>query len=626
MSVVLIAHSKHSHKHFPLLLWLQRSSLVVCQFVFLFFALSHQALSDSISIEQIKASFLYNFAKHVEWPPSNKSEFKMALVGKVNGELVEALEVLEQHKTLLGRPIRVSNVEDKSTLTQFDLVYLSENSHFSLQEIFEVIEGKPILFVTYEQPNKRLVMLNLVRSENNTLQFELNKSNLINQGLQAKSELILLGGTEIDVAKLFREGQVSLLAIQKKLSNREKQLGELAKSIEGLEGKNVALREQLSQLDKKLAAQRLEIEKSEASRSALMQDIQIRKSELEKKNALLETIAEEIRVKEVLLSELNNTIKNQEGQINTLDDIVGSQRLVLRYLWATVALGFLLVITIFIAYAIKRRDNKKLKEHSQDLQMARDRLVLAKSKAESANEAKSEFLSLMSHELRTPLQAIIGYTEVVKEELHSEGEIRYNEDLNRVINNSDRLLKLINDVLDLAKAESGEMQLHISDIKLSTLTQEALDSVRPQIEKNNNTISLIVDDGKTLPKGDPEKILHILVNLLSNATKFTENGAICLTVKNDDEHMLIQVQDEGIGMDSSQLSTIFDRFKQVDSSSTRRFQGSGLGLSIVKKFVDQMSGDINVSSKLGVGTTFTITIPHLEKNTISKTLVENDAA
>lgn len=550
----------------------------------------------------------------------------MALVGKVNGELVEALEVLEQHKTLLGRPIRVSNVEDKSTLTQFDLVYLSENSHFSLQEIFEVIEGKPILFVTYEQPNKRLVMLNLVRSENNTLQFELNKSNLINQGLQAKSELILLGGTEIDVAKLFREGQVSLLAIQKKLSNREKQLGELAKSIDGLEGKNVALREQLSQLDKKLAAQRLEIEKSEASRSALMQDIQIRKSELEKKNALLETIAEEIRVKEVLLSELNNTIKNQEGQINTLDDIVGSQRLVLRYLWATVALGFLLVITIFIAYAIKRRDNKKLKEHSQDLQMARDRLVLAKSKAESANEAKSEFLSLMSHELRTPLQAIIGYTEVVKEELHSEGEIRYNEDLNRVINNSDRLLKLINDVLDLAKAESGEMQLHISDIKLSTLTQEALDSVRPQIEKNNNTISLIVDDGKTLPKGDPEKILHILVNLLSNATKFTENGAICLTVKNDDEHMLIQVQDEGIGMDSSQLSTIFDRFKQVDSSSTRRFQGSGLGLSIVKKFVDQMSGDINVSSKLGVGTTFTITIPHLEKNTISKTLVENDAA
>ncbi len=568
--------------------------------------------ADAINVAQLTASFLYNFALHVEWPESNKTHFNIALVGSTDKDLDEALAVLQKHKTLLNRPIRVKKVADIAELSAFDLVYLTRQSTVSLQDALKVIEGKPILLVSFEQDNKRLVMLNLIRSEKNTLNFELNKPNLINQGLFPKSELILLGGTEIDVAKLYREGRDSLVKIQKRLDAREAELSKLSTSINELERKNTRLQTQLSNLDSQINEHRKAIEQSENSRKALLIDIEARKNELEIKNNLLNSIGSEITEKEKQLSELNTTIKNQEGEIDTLDDIVGSQQLVLRYLWATVALGFLLVITVFIAYVIKRKDNQKLRDHSQDLQMARDRLVLAKSKAESANEAKSQFLSMMSHELRTPLQAILGYTEVVKEELLSQGDVRYEDDLNRVINNSDRLLKLINDVLDLAKAESGEMKLHISEVKLSTLSQEAIDSLRPQLEKNHNTIHVDVIDGKHLPKSDPEKILHILINLLSNAAKFTENGAIYLSVHHLDEGIYIRVRDEGIGMDSSQLGNIFERFIQVDSSSTRRFQGSGLGLSIVKQFVDLLGGTIDVSSKEGLGTEFKINIPHRE--------------
>lgn len=241
--------------------------------------------------------------------------------------------------------------------------------------------------------------------------------------------------------------------------------------------------------------------------------------------------------------------------------------------------------------------------------MARDRLAVAKRKAEDANQAKSEFLSLMSHELRTPLQAIIGYTEVVIEELRLANDEDHIKDLARVISNSERLLKLINGVLDLAKIESGRMDLDLTEVKLSSLLDEALDVVRPLLEKNSIRLLVDVDDGELLPKADPEKLLHILINLLGNAVKFAPNGRVRIKAYHQPKRIYISVSDTGIGIPADQQAAIFDPFKQADSGTTRKFQGSGLGLSITRQLCELMGGSIHVESAPGAGAKFVVEIP-----------------
>jgi signal transduction histidine kinase/ActR/RegA family two-component response regulator len=275
----------------------------------------------------------------------------------------------------------------------------------------------------------------------------------------------------------------------------------------------------------------------------------------------------------------------------------------------SVVLGILLIIAIFIGYTTKRRDNQRLAAHSQDLQIAKDRLAIAKRKAEDASQAKSEFLSLMSHELRTPLQAIIGYTEVVIEELRLDNDLHHISDLTRVISNSERLLKLINGVLDLAKIESGRMELDLTEVKLSSLVAEAVGTIAPLFEKNSIKVNVDVNDGAFLPIADPEKLLHILINLLGNASKFAPHGMVTVKAFHESTRIYISVADTGIGLSPEQQVHIFDAFRQADSSTTRKFQGSGLGLSITRQLCEMMGGSIHVESQLGVGANFIVDLP-----------------
>lgn len=596
-------------------------------------ALSISALvtAETLSREKITASYIYNFAKNIAWPDEqNLSEFNIALYRIDDPALEQALNTLAAKTQLKGVPITVSRATTVRSLSKYQLVYVGDVSSALLDDVYEVIEGLPILLVSSEHVSKQWVMVNLQTTEENRLRFEVNQSNILNQGLRPLPELILLGGTEIDVAKLYREGQASLVDMQKKLRARESELNRLTADIAQQEQKNRQLEQKLFLLNTQIASsaaqidnqnvtiglQRNEIEKSKAERQLLLLDITDQNQQLiSQKQALAEhqeqlaAIGKEIEDREIQLTRLNQTIGDQRAAITELDVLVNAQKTSLRYLSALVVVGVLLIVTVFVAYTLKRRDNTILAARGQDLKMAGDRLAVAKSKAEAASQAKSEFLSLMTHELRTPLQAVIGYTDIVMEELRAEGSERYIDDLTRVINNSERLLKLINGVLDLARVESGEMELHLSEVKLSTLVDEAVDCVRPQVEKNGNALLVDVQEGRSLPFADPEKLLHILINLLSNATKFTEGGVIKVAVAHQAQEIRICVEDNGIGMSQDQQNNIFERFKQVDSSATRKFPGTGLGLAITRQFCVLMGGDIKVESALGEGAKFIVSIP-----------------
>jgi signal transduction histidine kinase len=229
---------------------------------------------------------------------------------------------------------------------------------------------------------------------------------------------------------------------------------------------------------------------------------------------------------------------------------------------------------------------------------AEEDLRAAKEEAEEANRAKSQFIANMSHELRTPLTAVIGFGEMLEEEAQERGLDTMLEDLRKISANARHLLSLINDVLDLSKIEAGKIEVHLESIDICRLVGDLTATVEALVQKNSNRLEVRCPSGMGTMVSDPVKIRQSLINLLSNAAKFTEHGTVQLDVERtgegSDASVLLRVSDTGIGMNEAQLAKLFRRFSQADSSTTRRFGGTGLGLAITKAFVSMLGCDISV--------------------------------
>lgn len=235
--------------------------------------------------------------------------------------------------------------------------------------------------------------------------------------------------------------------------------------------------------------------------------------------------------------------------------------------------------------------------------------------ADSANQTKSEFLANMSHELRTPLNVIIGYSEILGEDAKDAGHTNYLSDLNKIRSSGKHLLGLINDILDLSKIESGRMELLYETFDVATLVREVAEAVQPLLTKNNSSITVDTTDKIGLIHADQMKTRQILLNLLSNASKFGKDGVVLLSadresVPNGNDVLVFCVRDSGIGMSPEQLSRLFQPFMQAESTTTKNFGGTGLGLAITKHLIEMMDGTITVESALGKGTTFTVRLPN----------------
>ncbi|MGH2442823.1 MAG: response regulator, partial [Chloroflexota bacterium] len=233
----------------------------------------------------------------------------------------------------------------------------------------------------------------------------------------------------------------------------------------------------------------------------------------------------------------------------------------------------------------------------------------AREAADDANHAKSAFLANMSHELRTPLNAIIGYSEILQEEAQEEGHDAYIPDLARITSAGKHLLTLINDVLDLSKIEAGKMDLYLENFDVPAMVRETAETVQPLAEKNSNVLSVHcpIDLGEM--RADLTKVRQAVFNLLSNAAKFTERGTITLDVESPGQEIIFRVTDTGIGMSPEQQAVLFREFSQANSTITRRYGGTGLGLALSRHLCHLMGGDVTMESEIGKGSVFTITLP-----------------
>ena len=258
-------------------------------------------------------------------------------------------------------------------------------------------------------------------------------------------------------------------------------------------------------------------------------------------------------------------------------------------------------------------DITELKQHEAELADLVGKLQVARDAADEANRTKSSFLANMSHELRTPLNSIIGVTEMLQEDardLKREDQI---EPLDRVARAARHLLALINDILDLSKIEAGRMELHLESFPVAPVIHDVVNTIETLAARNANRI--VVDCGPEvgMMHSDQMRIRQTVLNLVSNATKFTKDGTITISVRRQQEAggewITIAVADSGIGMTPEQMGKLFQEFSQADSSTTRQYGGTGLGLAISKRFCQMMGGDIVVESTPGRGSTFTVRLP-----------------
>jgi signal transduction histidine kinase len=256
---------------------------------------------------------------------------------------------------------------------------------------------------------------------------------------------------------------------------------------------------------------------------------------------------------------------------------------------------------------------QQLQQRTTELGMANLKAQAATEEARAANQAKSRFLANMSHELRTPINAILGYCELLQEEAEDFGSDHCFNDLEKIQQASKHLLGLVSDILDVSKIEAGKMELCLETFDFNNLVQEVANAMQPIIAENKNTLLIECDYYGTI-HSDQMKIRQCLFNLLSNAAKFSKDDQILLFATREEigtgrDKLIFGVRDHGIGMNQEQINKLFEAFTQADSSTTRQYGGTGLGLTITKQFCELMGGTISVESHPQKGSTFIVRLP-----------------
>ncbi|HEV8268041.1 MAG TPA: ATP-binding protein [Thermoanaerobaculia bacterium] len=266
----------------------------------------------------------------------------------------------------------------------------------------------------------------------------------------------------------------------------------------------------------------------------------------------------------------------------------------------------MLVLSAVVAQ--RRRATEHLEEQVAERTVAARE---SEERAVEANLAKSQFLASMSHELRTPLNAIIGYTELMRDRAGDVGAVDFGSDLHNVETAAKHLLTLINEILDLSKIEAGKLALTLEVVDLVELASVVEATMRPMAARNGNALETVVEagGGGLTVVADPTRLKQVLLNLLSNACKFTAKGKVSLRVFREGPDVVLRVSDTGIGLTPEQLGRLFIPFTQADATIARRYGGTGIGLAICKRLVELMKGEIAVASESGKGTVVTVRLP-----------------
>ena len=598
---------------------------------------------ETVSPEQFKAAFLFHLLNNVEWQDQNKfSAYRVAVVGS-DPTLLNELKRSVTNNLIKNKPVVVDSVNTISQMKNYHLLFISTSNNIPLRQIANATTRTNTLLVTENTQDKTNTMVNLLSHEDGTYTFEINKANITYEFLKLSEDILLLGGSEMDVAELYRDATNQLAKLKEDV---KKQADALERSKQQMQQYQQQYQNAVTESERiKLRMQKQARLLEDKNRMIESKNVAIREKEGELLaiQTELQQASESLQSNQQILGEKLNTIADKEKEVSSLSDLIAKNEDILRsqtvsiaqqkeelekqranllaqgsqiekqQSWLIFGSVVLLVFSIFLMVIVylnkeRRKTNLELVEKNLALSQVQNELLIARDQAQAANEAKSSFLANMSHEIRTPMNAIIGMLHLTKQTMLNLKQADY---INKIDTAANSLLQIINDILDFSKVEAGELKMEETEFSLSKVLDDLANLTGIKIQQKG--LEFIYDIAADIPErliGDPLRLSQVLVNLTNNAMKFTEKGEVKVKVKSEQKQgkqveLKFQIIDTGIGMNADVAKRLFKPFSQADSSTTRKFGGTGLGLAICKRLVEQMQGDIKVQSKVNQGSVFT---------------------
>ncbi len=598
----------------------------MCTGVLLF---SGKTYSQPFHREEIIAAYLFNFAKNIEWRNEERiSEFHFLIISDdelINREMAK----ISSSKKLKGKPIRITLSESIIIPKDIELIFITRGLKDLTEPVFRRIEGQNLLLITDGFEDKRRVMINLVGTKDNTIKFEINKANILNQNLKVLPDMVLLGGTEIDVAKLYKESQDTLRIKEVKLSKLQQRLDSLHLKIERsrkeIDKQNLLIEQQnqlVGQQSQLIGQQSQDI--AEQKQSILKQKHQLAKQRdtLSRQTGLLYESQQILKQQQREIESGKAVLSTQQGEIDRQSASILRQNKVLEEQGTTIAnqeniQHFLILIIILViglsyaiyrSYRIKKLSNKQLQQQEKQIKILNQDLQERAGALEAANKELEAFSYSVSHDLRAPLRSIDGFSQAIIEDYEDKIDDRGKDFLRRVRAAAQRMARLIDDMLDLSMVTRNEMVYR--EIDLSGMAREIAENLRMQ-QPERRVDFVIQPDLKA--SGDEHLLQIVLENLFNNSWKYTSKhlaARIEFGLRIIEHKQAFFVEDDGAGFEMKYAQKLFGAFQRMHT--TDEFPGTGVGLATVQRIIHRHGGLVWAESEIEKGATFYFSIPAKE--------------
>jgi len=598
-------------------------------FIFLFRPLS--SLAQQFNEVEVKVAYLFAFAKNITWGDKSESNsFTFGVIGE--REVYKELQLKSNSGQLKNKSISVKYFKDYKSFTDVDLLYIGEEVQVDLQEINHLIKKRNVLLVTSESPELDQLMVNFKKNNEANLTFEINRINLEREGFIITKELLLLGGTEMDIIELFNKTEETLKreiryaeTLKKEIDTKKREIENLESNMDSInlkvkrqqiliQGQEQEIMSHQSELDyqkNKISEQEDLLNKLKTDKNKIKTTLENGQNSLKLLQELLLKEQYKIDDNKAIIASNHQLIEDQKGKLSIQRNTIDRNKMLLYFSIAFLVIFLILALVIFAGYKRKIRSNEILKTKNE--QILSQGKIIEKQSAIVHEKArhKEEFLANMSHEIRTPINTIVGYVQLLSNQPLNETQQGY---LNNVKMASNHLLYQVNDLLDYSKIEAGKVHLEALPFDLHKVVHDSVSSL--EIVARDKGLLLEVLNLKAVPRyviGDYIKLHQVLINLIGNAVKFTHKGKVAVELTeisrfDNSTEINFKIIDTGIGISEENQKHIFEKFSQSDNSITRKFGGTGLGLTISKTLVDLFGGKLDVKSVEDEGSEFFFTI------------------